>query len=157
MNAFVGLGGGLTGLASGYWIDADGYLAPTLFSIGACAFGAILLPFLPSASKILKEKNEAIKRDLDIRTFKENHSKPEPDYGSNVNHTDSRYETVKHDVGDELGQAPSLLVDPNDKKEQTLSDICKSMWRLFSTEYSACKECFGVKPDLSEMMMFFSL
>lgn len=144
-NAVIGLGGGLAGIASGYWINQSGFTQPGLLGIGVSTFGLLLIFFLPSVSKIRKQRNLkcAQKRcESDI---------PHSDYGS----FDDRNEPGKVECRPSTGQSShneeeyqNLVDHTRDKRRFTLVDLLKSMWRVYTSEYTSCEQCFSVQPDL---------
>jgi len=55
LETFLGVGGGVAGISSGYWIKAQGYFVPAVSCIGITALAFFLIPLLPDSKKINEE------------------------------------------------------------------------------------------------------
>ena len=58
LESSVGVGAGVAGVCSGYWLDASGYAQPIICATALLLLSLILVYFLPDSKKISEERNK---------------------------------------------------------------------------------------------------
>ena len=66
LESAMGIGTAIAGIASGYWIDAQGYFMPASSAVIMPAIALCMIPFLHNPSVVLYAKKENNKRKATI-------------------------------------------------------------------------------------------
>ncbi|XP_039249817.2 proton-coupled folate transporter-like isoform X1 [Styela clava] len=152
LETFIGIGGGVAGLGGGYWIKAQGFL-PSVWCTAALTFIALLIvPFLPNSLEYgIRNKRVLAKLKNDKKAGT---SVPSSSSSINSDKGESPYMEVTHDSDNDNEKSPLLSTGKRSeqgKKKYTFFDLWRAVWKVYSTEYMTCDECFGPNPDIKQL------
>ena len=149
----MGIGAGIAGVCSGYWLDASGFLQP-IVCVGAIQFFSFLLIFLlPDSKKIRDKRNEEnispiydkslVTCEDDNCSLVQSKSKAETKdsyqsceeckSGKSMSPVDEVFTTSLMTCLFTEQYAPA--------NTYTFVDLLRSVWRLYTCDYSYCTKC----------------
>jgi len=80
LTSCFGMGAGIAGVTTGYWVDAQGFIPPVTLSAGIDFFVFFLIFLLPGSKKIKENKKET--SNLITTKTKDDSKKHERQYGA---------------------------------------------------------------------------
>ncbi|XP_076815787.1 lysosomal proton-coupled steroid conjugate and bile acid symporter SLC46A3-like isoform X1 [Clavelina lepadiformis] len=141
LETALGVGGGVGGISSGYWVKAQGFFVPVACTAGLSFVSLLLIPLLLDSRKIRDEKI-AEKQNQEINGNESDHDYDvkkgfSNSYGS-ASSSSQHGDWVNNNEGFEVLQ---------DHKKYTAVDVLKAVWKVYSSDYSHCVKCHGPIED----------
>ncbi|XP_039249020.2 lysosomal proton-coupled steroid conjugate and bile acid symporter SLC46A3-like isoform X2 [Styela clava] len=131
LQACASFGGGVVLVASGYWIDSQGFIPSSIFITG-CAIAAIL--FIPMMTSAEHDKYSVLPYIDDSVNANQDSLQGDKCYRSNV---DRKCPMVE----DECDESTALLHNKEITIKTSKSTFCsqiKVIWRIYTTEKNIC-------------------
>nr|XP_002119904.3 proton-coupled folate transporter-like [Ciona intestinalis] len=157
LEASMGVGGGVAGICSGYWIEAQGFFNPVLSTMIINISSLLLVPLLLNPQKIKKEnKLKEEKESVGIEPINRE--------GSGAEITDARRASVDSAFSDvtiasknfgsfvenaDLNENPEIK--PQNSKKYNVFELLRRVWHVYSSEFSECDVCNLTNGDVTIM------
>ena len=140
----LGIAGGIGGVVSGFWVK-QGYVQPVAATGIATGLALLLMGFLRDSAEIKAEKRKkatTLEYNCDAKdSFSAVDETSSSSTSSLISHDENSMLIQRNTTSSRCNQ---LLAAENEaSRSYTVFDLLRSVWRVYSSDYSHCVKCYG--------------